>query len=84
MLGVLWKKKKAAHKRLREAGWFIRERAGGEDNTVKLEVLFQQTSGTFDEVIKGHFMKINGEGNTERDGVGIISLVGEERTREAP
>ena len=30
MLGVLWKKD-TGNERLREAGWFISERAGGED-----------------------------------------------------
>lgn len=55
--GPLEKKKDRENEGLREAGWFISERAGGEDNTVKLEVLFQQTSETFDEVIKATYEK---------------------------
>lgn len=55
LLGVS-RKKDSGNEGLREAGEFISERAGDEDRGKAtkgwLEVLCQQTSGIFDELIK--------------------------------
>lgn len=78
LLGVFWKRDRWK-KGLREAGWFISERAGGKDRrkttTGQLEVLFQQTSGVFNEVIKATCGQRKKERERERlrEG-GIISL----------
>lgn len=70
MLGVFWKKDRGGEG-LREAGWFISERAGGEDRrrttAGQWEVLFQKTSGLFNEVIKATCGKRNRDRKKERE-----------------
>lgn len=67
MLGVFWKKDRG-NEGLGEAGWFISERAGGEDRRKMKKKGAQQTSEMFDvfEVIKATCGGRNNERTTER------------------